>query len=217
MQALKGIGPVTPVIYRLPRGFICPDRVIVTLCFVDVSHGSLNSAGNKVASYRYRPTDIFDVDPTLGGTAVAGFDEWSSFYNYYRVIGYAIQIEISNADSFGMEVYTLPLNTDPGAAPSLGTVESYQMNPFCKVKYLSAKAGQDKVTLRQWVDCESFVGAGTQRFDDSYASLVTTGPLNNIYHQIGVLSISNNLVNGVYYYARVAMEVEFYDRAVLTA
>jgi len=216
-QALTGAGPKMEVLYTLPRGFIAPDRVITTLCFVDVSHGSLNSAGNKVASYRYRPTNAFDVDPTLGGTTIAGFNEWASFYNYYRVLGYTMEVKIANADSFGLTVYSIPLNTDPGAAPSLATVESYQMNPFIKTKYISAKGGLDEAQFYHKVDCRSMVGSNTQRYDDSYSALVSTGPVNNIYHQIGILSISNNLVNGVYYYIRIGIEIEFFDRAILSA
>jgi len=213
-NAFRNNGPSS---ITMPRGLICPDRMVVNLMWVDVNHSAINSAGNKVASYRYRPTAAYDVDPTIGGTTISGFDEWTSFYNYYRVLAYKVEFFVENAETFAITVIDLPMNTDPGAAPTLASVESYFMNPYNRVRTISAKTGKDSCRISRSIDCRKFVGSSTQRFDDSYASLVTTVPINNIYHILSIWSGANNLVNGVYYTARIALTVEFYDRAILAA
>jgi hypothetical protein len=196
---------------------ICPDRVTVCLSFLDVSRGSLNNAGQHTANIRYQPTAAYDIDPTLGGTNMAGFNEWTAFYNYYRVLAFSTSIVFTNAEAFGMIVFAIPMNQDPGGGISEASVQSKLMNPYCVQKPLGPKTGADTVVLRQSIDCRQFVGATSQRYDDSYAALNTSNPANNIYLVTGLYSQANTLVNGAQYEFRCSVEIEFYDRNDLTA
>lgn len=207
----------SPISMTLPRGLICPDRMVTTLMYLDVSHTLMNAVGAHVASYRYRPTGAFDLDPTSSGTSMPGFAEWAAFYEYYRVLGYCLEFQVDNKETFPVEVITLPLNADPGASPSEATVQAWEMNPYVTAKNLSGLGGMDRTIIKKKVDCRSFIGSGIQRFDDSYASLVTTVPANNIYHPVAVYSMATVFVNGVYMNLRIAIEIEFFERSILTS
>jgi len=128
-----------------------------------------------------------------------------------------VELQIENKEVFPLAVVTLPLNVDPGAAPSQATVQSWEMNPFSVVRTLSSAGGQDKTTIKQRVDCRTFVGAGIQRFDDSYAALVNANPANNIYHPFSIYSMGVVLSSGCFFNLRIALELEFYERLPLTA
>jgi len=201
-----------PITLNATRSLIVPDRIIVSLMFLDVTHGAINSVGNNMASYRYRPTSAYDIDPILGGTSMPGFIEWTTFYNNYRVLGYAVEIMIENQEAFAVTAYTITLNTDPGAAPSLASVKGFLMQPYLINKDLSPKGGMDKCIIRKNIDCRSFVGSLINRFDDSYAAQYNASPTNNIYQQIGIYSQPNVFVNGVWFKVRFCLEVEFYER-----
>lgn len=199
----------------MPRGLIAPQRFEVSLMYVDINHSAINSAGNKVAAYRYRPTSAYDVDPTIGGTTIAGFAEWSTIYSMYRVLAYEVEFFLANDEGFAITTFDIPFNADPGASPSLASVEAFLMNPYVRVRYLSCKTGNDRTVLRRKIDCKNFVGSTIQRYDDSYASAVTTSPVNNIFHLVGIWSGANNLINGVFFTARVSLRVEFFERNFL--
>jgi len=200
--------------FNIGKTLIAPDRLRAQLCFVDTQNGVLNNVGGNTGARRYKPTSAYDIDPTLGGTAMAGFNEWAALYDYYRVLAYTIEWSMNNQETFGVMVYSVPLNTDPGAAPSATAVHGQIMQPYCVRKFLSGvTGGNSDAEVKITIDSRQFVGVSAQRNDDSYASAVTTSPTNNIWHSIGIFSPGNVFVNGVSFVTIFVLEVEFYDRA----
>lgn len=200
-------------------GAIVPDRLITTLNYIDVNHSSIGNPATVYGSYRYRPTSVYDIDPSIGGTTVAGFAELAAFYNYYRVHSSSIKVHFVNQDTATAPlIIVLPLNNDPGSGPSAATIQSWQMNPYSHFKLLSAKGGMDRGVVFNHITTEKFVGSRAVRFDDSYASAVTTIPSNNWFWGVGVLSEGGvNFTNGLTFQVLLSVRVEFYDRKELTS
>lgn len=200
-------------------GAIVPDRLITTLKYIDVNHSSIGTPATVFGSIRYRPTAVYDIDPTIGGTTVSGFTELAAFYNYYRVHSSHIRVHFVNQDTTTAPlIIVLPLNNDPGSAPSAATIQSWQMNPYNSFKLLSSKGGMDRGVVQNVISTEKFVGTRAVRFDDSYAAPVTAIPVNNWFWGVGVLSEGGvNFTNGLTFQVLLSMVVEFYDRKELTS
>ena len=89
-----------------------PSRLRTTLKYN--TSGILNNAGVVFANVRLKPTDAYDVDPTLGSTSMPGFTELAAIYRYYRVRACLFKADFSNRESFPLMAYVALVNQDPG-------------------------------------------------------------------------------------------------------
>lgn len=214
----KKLSKIQTLVVRQP-GAIMPDRLRVKLMFMDQTVSVIGSGGAALfASRRYRPTALYDVDPTLGGTTIAGFTALSSLYGYYRVHASSIKLWFSNLDT-GTAIccVCLPLNNDPGAAPGIGIIQSWQMNPFTRQAFMSGQGGLDRCKVSNYVSVKKLVGTSAVKFDDSYAATVGSIPVNNVFWAFAVISEDGTtMTKGVSFQVRMTMYCEFYDRKELT-
>lgn len=196
---------------------IVGDRTFAKLTFTDTAHSTMNAAGASATNVRYRPTAAFDVDPIVGSTSTPGFAEWAAFYRYYRVHAFAYKVQFTNADTESMTVYCLPMNTDPLPNAAFSTASQFVCQPYAKVKQVSGAGGMDRAFISGYVNCKKLVGSKTFNYDDNYSSIVNTIPTNNIYLAVGALSQRVAMTNGMNFWFRVTMYVEFYERVPLTS
>jgi hypothetical protein len=63
-----------------------------------------------------RVNNVYDVDPAIGSTAVSGFQEWSNFYNKYRVLKIKANWNMVNTTTGIMHSYAYL--TPTGTLPS---------------------------------------------------------------------------------------------------
>lgn len=199
-------------------GAVVPDRYFVKLIYYDQNISLITSPGNAHASFRYRPSAAYDVNPLFGSTAMVGFNELAALYNKYRVHGAKINIVATNQEAFSNSLTVVPLNSDPGAAPSLGTVLAWQMSPFATRKVFAAKGGMDRLVISKYMSTKKIVGSNATKYEENYASAVNTVPVDNWYFAIGVTAMGNNTLTsaGVQFDVKMVVYVEFYDRAFLT-
>jgi len=192
-----------------------PDSVSAPFKYFDTAHGSLNNAGVKFANIRHRPTSFYDLDPSVGGTTVVGYTNWSTVYQYYRVTSFSHRVSTTNADAFGYIVQTIPLQLDPGVNNSTA-YSTWGMNEYAKMRQISDKGGSpDTITINNRVNCKKFVGDKTQAYDDNYASAFGTSPANNIYVPVSIYSIANNFVNGCQLELTILIRVRMWERTDL--
>jgi len=193
-----------------------PDRLVTNLEFIDTTSVLINQAGSLIASRRYRPTSVYDVDPALGSTTVIGFSELAALYGSYRTLKSNIVVEISNLEAFPLIGVVWPSNSDLGA--NYGQLQAVLASPYSVHGNMSSKGGIDRISLRQNLSTVKFVGSQTAITDDNYRSAVNTIPTSNWYWNIGVWSLTGtNLVSGSAALIRIMMQVEFSQRNPLSA
>jgi len=195
---------------------IVPDSVRTRLVWLDPNN-VLNNSGAAFVAKRFRPTGIYDIDPLLGGSSVAGFTEWAAFYYKYRVIHTNLTFHCANYDTGTvLQVVTLPLNVDPGATPTLSDIQNWTLQPFARHSLLSKSGGMDRCTLKLNINLRNFVGTDTFLVDDSYSSAVTNVPQNNVYVAVGAFVIGGlTMTNGIGYSLTISSIVEFFERKEL--
>jgi hypothetical protein len=186
-----------------------PPRIRTVLRFNETKN--VNNVGIIFANLRFTPTNAFDIDPVLGSTAAPGFTELSLLYRFYRVIRYKCKTEFSNKETFPVLGYICPVNYDPGANTSF--YQNYLSSRSVKKKYMGAISGDSTMSLTQNVDITQFAGIANLQVADTFSSLVTGGPANNIFQNVGIVSAVSNLVSGVDISVDFDIEIEFYELA----
>lgn len=202
------------IITKIPQP-VAPNSVLVRLTWID-TNTQINNSGSNFVSKRYRVNGTYDLDPLVGGTAVAGFNEWAAIYHRYRVVSARIDSFLANLDSNFVQAVMLPLNVDPGSTPTIGQIQSWPMQPFSKTTQLSARGGMDRSKLSMTVSIPKFSGVKGAIYDDSFTSIINTVPTNLVFVALGFLSLGGNFTSGIAATTTVSMDVEFFERNELT-
>lgn len=194
------------------RNQLLPPRVLTHLRFH--VFGVINRAGFPNMSSRYVPTYAYDVDPSVGSTAMAGYAEFALLYRYYRVRKAKMTISFANNEAFNVLAWLSPFNFDPGNNVVSTTVQDYLANPSAKTIQLGPLTGRNTATLRCTATTASFGGVWANGVIDNYAgrSDGSAVPPNNWYFGFGLQSIPN-LVNGVNAEIYIDIDVDWLELA----
>jgi hypothetical protein len=152
-------GPM-PTIYR------------TTLKYVETL--DVNLSANIVTSYEFRTNSVYDPNYTGGGHQPLGFDEISTFYNKYRVLGfrYHVSAPIIPNSTTGQNVTVGALIANGAYTLSL---PSAQELPFSK--FYSAGAPSPGVHLRGGMDLTKIAAHREEyKIDDRFAALINGSP-----------------------------------------
>lgn len=201
----------------IPRsvGSIVPDRFRTTLRF-----WASQAADLSVQNYqtiRWQPTAAFDIDPLVGGTFMAGYNELAAMYRSYRVLSSLCKVEIANTSTDSIVNVTLvPVNHDPGPSPAASYAISSREQPYSKTKTCPPNGGP-MTRISSTMSTERMYGNPMIKYDDNFAALVTAIPVNNWYWVLSVYSLatipsSDPVLFNIY----IDVTLDFYDRAFLT-
>lgn len=199
-----------------PLALIMPDKIFTKLKYSGTKLFTV-AIGTQVIAYRFRPTSAYDIDPLLGGTSMPGFVELQNLYSSYRVSSSTLKVEANSVDATrASTIVVVPLNNDPGAAPTQATVQSWVANPYAIYK-ANGTAGASTTSIRHRMSTEKIFGSLSVYFDDNFASLVTTSPVNNWYWAVGIITpaaIATTAYN-INVLTDLEMDVEFFNRVPL--
>lgn len=201
----------------LPRTVtnIMPDRMMTRLTYKGMQTFTI-SAGTAGVAARWRPSSAFDIDPLLGSTSTVGFAEMSAFYNNYRVVKSMLSVKAAALSTAAIsQIVALPLNADPTGAPTLAVMESWLNNPYSKIRLVPSQGGP-VVSMRLAMTTEKIYGSKMVYFDDNFAALVNTSPVNNWYWAVAVVLSANAGGNfPVQVEIDISIDCEFYSRKAL--
>jgi len=196
----------------VPKRFrTMPPSLVTNLVFMDTSHSPLNNAGATFASVRFRPSSAFDVDPSLGGTSMPGFNELAGMYGRYRMLSFKAHVTATNLEDFPVNFIVFASNFDLGN--NYSQVQSMFGNSYARYKYLSPKGGMDRALIRTpWWKTEHIVGTDAVNVDTDFSSNIATSPVNNTYINVGLWTGNGTaLVNGVGMQIVLTAQYRFYE------
>lgn len=173
----------------------------------------LNSAGAKFSNYVFRPSSIYDVDPSIGGATCYGYTEYEPFYTSYRVYASTIQVFCSNLEAEGNNVFLLASETSPGN--NVADLSPYFAHP--RARYLPLGPYQGNAAGRLSASCTTQAISGVSTFAaDEYTGVFGSSPANNWFWIIGTYKAGNNLVYGVDLVVKIKITVDLFDRKIVT-
>lgn len=175
---------------------------------------NLTNNGNQTVSRRFYTNGWYDMDPTVGSTAMAGFSEFMAIWNYFRGMSYRYQITLNNQEPITIQYVIFPSNTDPGTAGT--AVVSWVGLPHAKSGLLGAVGGQSRATIRGSNTIADIVGQNVG-YEDNYRGTSSANPADLTYLAVGL-----NAINGDFTTAGVAVQWKvnvvgfIYDYKLLT-
>jgi len=173
----------------------------------------LSNVGVVYSNARWEPTFAYDIDPTVGSTAMPGFTELGALYTKYRVDSFVVKCSVVNKETFPVCVYVCPVNFDPGA--NTANYQNYLSNRDSKKKYLGVSTGNAQHVFHQRVSVASFAGSATATHIADYYSGGTSGtpaPANNLFYMLGSIADAVG-VSGVDYTLDIDVTIEFFELA----
>jgi hypothetical protein len=118
---------------------------------------------------------------------------------------------VANNETFGGVVYVCPVNADPGA--NTANYQEYMSNPLCKKQPIGSVNGNSTAELLLSASPEQFGGSSDLLVDDSYSSLVSAGPVNQVWMMFGFFNITGAQASGVSLTVDIRLEIDFYEVA----
>lgn len=194
---------------KLRKQWLHTRRVRASLSYANF--GIINHAGFVYCNARYQPTYVYDVDPTLGNTAVPGLAEWGGIYRFYRVRGSRIIASFSNKETFPVTCYICPVNIDPGANTT--SYAKYISNRLGKSQSIGPLTGNGNCVLTSSVTTADFAGVPDTQQLDNYCAPTSgsSAPLNNYFWIVGIVTDGTVMSAGFNLNVRVEMDVEFFE------
>lgn len=173
------------------------------------------ATGVNWAVWRLKLTDVYDPDPLLLTGGITGYNEFSAFFNRWRVLANQITLTVTNREVFPLHFGILLAPSDitsllSSRALALDALE----RPGCIFhKELSAQGGMDRTSFSRRIELKHILGdASTLRAGDFDGS-VSTSPIRNLYvHFILVAPTTiTTIANGVFYDLTISYLTKFYD------
>ena len=190
------------------RNTLVPDRLITKFSYKDnVNLTDVLSFGTKI----FRLNSIYDPDLDLvNGHQPLGYDQWSTFYNKYRVYKAVVRATIMNNQNGGIQCAIVPFNSNQ----PIDLNDSLFEQPHAVSKTAAATGGMGKVVLTKVVDIPRIVGQSHAQYkaNEQAASDYNSNPLEQIYCMIAARAVNDSTGVSAIAVVDITYYVELYDR-----
>jgi hypothetical protein len=193
-------------LYRSPRVGM-PQEYRTTLKYH--TYGTVTNAAGFVASIKFS-TNAYDVDPTLGSTAMPYFLELSAIYQRFRTLRIGYKFIVQNAEAFPVSILT-GFSQASVASGSLGI--TYAGNPHFKVTGLAPATGNSCRTITGSTTVCDIVGTQQPLFDDLYTGSTTSSTLataSYVWAYCGINSTNALTALGMIVTTEIILDVVFH-------
>lgn len=196
------------------KAAIVPDRLIVRLPYVN--QASITGAAGVPIDTQYRLNSVFDPEysTSVGQSQAIGCNQWSAFYNRYRVIGANVYIMARNTNADAAYV-GMVANNDVGALISEAAYEQSRV----KFKMVgSTNGGHDVCVLKKYYNLANLTGRPRSAYiaDDKYEGIMgSTNPSEALHLHIVTQPCSPSLAVSLHCSVKIVYLVELFDRKAL--
>jgi len=195
----------------IPKQFgIVPPRTRVWLGFSKTV--LVTNVGLNTANIRLVPTNAYDVDPTIGSTAVPGFTEWGGLYRFYRVVASRIKVSFMNNEAFPGTCGVIPVNYDPTANHVSATTVQFLSQANSHDRPVGSITGMSTCVINHGATTATFGGASNLGVLDPYTAPTSgsSAPTNNWYWDV-LFYPAQAIVSGCLVHIKMKVNVEFLE------
>jgi hypothetical protein len=197
---------------KATKSLVFPDRIMVKLPYFE--NFSLSNAANPNGQANWNLNSIYDPNAALGGHQAAGVNQWSQFYNRYRVLGVKMRLTYHTSPEGGAPAVVWASVTN-GTNVTGGSFE--QLEQSHQVIRNINPAGQPTTTIIKYYNMPRITGRTLAQYmsDDRYqAVLGSANPAEVITLVTGVRSILPGAITAptVYGQLHLTFFCELFDR-----
>jgi hypothetical protein len=186
---------------------IVPNSVRLTLPYYETID---RAPGVTFDDYQFNLNSIYDPNRTAAGHQPLGYDQWTNFYNRYRVWGCRVKIVWVSGDTGYRSVGMCPTNSTTALVAGSG-----QEQPNSKFSMLSSNTGMGRTSLSATYDLPRLTGRSRVNYAgaDGVAALFGASP-----GELAILHVfAEGAANIVMTFAiHLEFDVELYDRTELS-
>lgn len=195
------------------KAAVVPDRLIVRLPYVN--YANLNGAAGVPLDVQFRLNSIYDpeVSVGVGQSQPLGADQWSAFYNRYRVIGANVYLMARNTNTDAAYV-GICANNDMTA---LLNEAAYEQSRTQLKMVGSTAGGHDVCVFKKYYNLANLSGRPKIAYisDDRYQAQFDADPQEQIHLHIMAQPASPSLSVSLHYSLKIMYLVELFDRKSL--
>lgn len=189
---------------------LVPDRLFLKMSYKD--NISLNYPGSPFTYHDFRLNSIYDPDLAVTtGHQPLGYDQWSVFYNKYRVYKASVKVTIVSEQDTTLRCGLVPYNSQ--AFPSQD--DSFFEQPHAVTKVCAGQNGMNRVILQKEVHCPRIMGKSSQQYRSS--ELTSSGfgnnPQEQIWARVGISNLDDDVGTTAYALLEIIYHVELFDRS----
>jgi len=191
---------------------LMPDTKLMWLEYNNPTTVILTAAASNFALLNLHPNDLFR--PVVGtATQYTGLTAMETFYNYYLVKKWQLNLEFINADAVPKEVFVIPTPQDlTGTVTTPATAQFYVgSRGVPSPKLVSATGGMDRATSNYSMNCSRFYGDRVE-YDTSYNAVTSGSPANFLNCALVAVTTTANMTFGLMVRLKMRAQVKFYQR-----
>lgn len=206
-RSRRGRGRLTTM--RRVRG-VLPDKMQVRLTYTQ--QGQLTSGVVTYTSIIVRGNSIFDPDFTGVGGQPFGRDEWSGFYDNYRVFASKIRVFFDSEDAGdGLIGVVVPSTSSTG----FSSTNLAMQTPYSRFKHMGVSTGTNAKTVSNYMESSKIFGIKAINYDTSFAAAFGANPAQEWFWHVGVGSADSVGTPTSNYTLKIVYYVELYGRKQL--
>lgn len=195
-------------------GEIMPDRFFCKMGYQD--HGRFTNAVGTIDSDAYSGNGIWDANLQIGGLQPPGFDQFSLFYDNYRVYASKCFIEFVNGSNVTTpQVAVVPANIL--TLPAYLTVDEIFGNNLAKTAIMSIAGGsKDRLVIKSFMSTSKMIGISLVKAEENAAGGSGAGGSNpNLSWQWLIYCYSLGGTLNLEYIVQLTYYVEWFNRKLL--
>lgn len=208
-QRKRKFGPTITAL----KAAVVPDRLIVRLPYVQ--QASIAQAAGVPADLQFRLNSIWDPEVAvgLGQSKPLGVNQWTAFYNRYRVIGVNVYLMTRNTNTDACYV-GICANNDTG---NLISEAAYEQSRTTLKMIGSTQGGHDVAVFKKYYNLANLTGRPKSAYiaDDRYQAQMDADPLEAIHLHLMTQPASPALATSIHFSLKMVYLVELFDRKAL--
>lgn len=209
IQRRRRTGRNQPKTVQALKALALPDRLKIRLPYYE----NIKWSGNTDAFYDWNINSIWDPNRSGTGHQPLGFDQWTTLFNRYRVMGCKVVFTATNLTDVPVRVGYIADNQATGSV-YLGSLAKFEQ-PHMKSMVLGAKDGAASTkSFSCYFSPARIVGSPMYRYmaDNQYQAQVQSNPSEIIVGHVVGQSLDGTTPLNVIWDVRMIYYVEFFDR-----
>jgi len=196
---------------------IMPPFKNVYVNFID-PNPQVNAPAASFVVKSLRVNDLYDPDPAILTTGVAGFNELMKFYEFYRVNEVGVRWEVANNEVFPVSAGFVfsQINLSSTITTRNDAFDALENGIGTKARMLQRNTGGPARIIQRSLRLKNLLGNPTlYNGSENYLGTVTTSPLDALWVNLIVVSPAGNLTNGIIGSLTLRFYARLFGRTVL--